>query len=142
MAKAYFNMDMNKNAITILTQACSAEPNNDLVNDLMSKIKEEERLDSLMENNPDAQKFIAFNSWLLEHGVNMDKLKLVWHSKENRVVHAKRDILKGELILEIPTKLLITGDGLNGQIDICEKMMKHPTFGIEKNRTHKLFVIN
>ena len=47
-------MDMIKDAMTFLNQASSIEPNNDLVNDLISRIKEEERLDSFMENNPDA----------------------------------------------------------------------------------------
>ena len=46
--------------------------------------------------------------WLREGGSTFDKLKIRFYSADYRGVHAARDIKKGEVILFVPKKQIIT----------------------------------
>lgn len=46
--------------------------------------------------------------WLVEGGSKFDKLKIRYYSPEYRGVHAARNIKKGEIILLVPLKQIIT----------------------------------
>jgi hypothetical protein len=46
--------------------------------------------------------------WLHDGGSIFDKLKIRFYTPDYRGVHAARDIKKGETILHVPKKLIIT----------------------------------
>jgi len=48
--------------------------------------------------------------WLKNDGAYYEKLKLRYYSQDYRGVHASRDIKKGETILLVPLKCLLTLD--------------------------------
>lgn len=47
-------------------------------------------------------------SWMKKDGAEFDKLKVRYYSPDYRGVHAARDIKKGETILFVPKKEIIT----------------------------------
>jgi hypothetical protein len=48
--------------------------------------------------------------WLKSDGADFKKLKLRYYTEDYRGVHASRDIAKGETILFVPKKNLLTLD--------------------------------
>ena len=46
--------------------------------------------------------------WLADGGSKFDKLKIRFYTEDYRGVHAARDIKKGEIILYVPKKQIIT----------------------------------
>ena len=63
---------------------------------------------NIPEDDPERMRFETFFDWMKEGGANFDKLKLRYYGPDYRGVHAARDIKKGEQILYVPKKELIT----------------------------------
>jgi len=59
-------------------------------------------------SNAERQRFEALFKWMLDDGASFDKLKMRYYSDNYRGVHASRDIPKGETILYVPLKEIIT----------------------------------
>ena len=53
-------------------------------------------------------RFDALFKWMKEEGADFTKLKLRYYAPDYRGVHAARDIKKGEIIVYVPLKEIIT----------------------------------
>jgi protein-histidine N-methyltransferase len=53
-------------------------------------------------------RFDAMFDWMKHDGASFDKLKMRYYAPDYRGVHASRDIVKGETILYVPKKEIIT----------------------------------
>ena len=85
------------------------EPENEDLKSLLSEVKEQYDADHLI--NVDAEekeRFEKLFKWMTKDGANFDKLKMRYYGPDYRGVHAARDIKKGETILYVPKKEIIT----------------------------------
>lgn len=85
----------------------------DASNNDISKLFEETKQEIEEDNNipadhPERIRFESLIKWLHDGGSTFEKLKLRFYSPEYRGVHAARDIKKGEIILHVPKKQIIT----------------------------------
>ena len=92
-----------------------------------------------LKEGPEFEKQNTFLKWFDDNGVSLNKIKLVCLGHEDRIVTAKRDISKGEVVLSIPEKLFFQSkeDDIHPTPEICKKIRNHPelekllTFDIE-----------
>jgi len=61
-------------------------------------------------DHPERQRFNKMFQWLKNSGAYFEKLKLRYYTEDYRGVHAARAIKKGETILLVPLKDLLTLD--------------------------------
>jgi len=61
-------------------------------------------------DHPERQRFNDMFEWLKNSGAYFEKLKLRYYSEDYRGVHAARAIKKGETILLVPLKEILTLD--------------------------------
>lgn len=61
-------------------------------------------------DHPERKRFNKMFDWLASDGAKFDKLKLRYYTEDYRGVHAAKDIQKGETILLVPRKNLLTLD--------------------------------
>ena len=78
---------------------------------LLSIALEELKLDaSIPLDHPERHRFNEMFDWLRNDGAKFDKLKLRYYTEDYRGVHCSRDVQKGEIILFVPKKNLLTLD--------------------------------
>lgn len=72
-------------------------------------MKEEIADENVVEkSNPERQRFEKLFDWMKVDGANYEKLKMRYYTLNYRGVHASRAIKKGETILYVPLKEIIT----------------------------------
>ena len=75
----------------------------------MVEIREQYDADHLINVEPDEKaRFDKLFNWMRTDGAQFDKLKMRYYAPDYRGVHAARDIKKGETILYVPKKEIIT----------------------------------
>ena len=74
----------------------------------------------LSKDDPERMRFQALLDWMVEDGAEFEKLKLRFYDKNYRGVHMARPCKKGETILYVPLKEIIT-------LEMC---MESPTGSI------------
>ena len=78
---------------------------------MLQEAEEQYRLDtSIPLDHPERTRFNAMFDWLKNDGAQFDKLKLRYYTEDYRGVHASRAIKKGETLLLVPLKDLLTLD--------------------------------
>lgn len=100
---------MPQKVIEELKRALEIDPENPDVTRMLEEEMEEERLDNWLDKeHPERKRFDALLNWLKEGGSMFDKMKIRYYSTDYRGVHAARNIKKGEMILLVPLKQIIT----------------------------------
>jgi protein-histidine N-methyltransferase len=61
-------------------------------------------------DHPERHRFNTMFNWMKEGGATFPKLKLRYYTEDYRGVHASTQIEKGETILYVPLKQLLTLD--------------------------------
>ena len=67
-----------------------------------------EDVDNLPDDNPEKKKFQRLMAWLNKAGAETSKVQLRFYNNNYRGLHARSDIKKGEVIICVPRKQLIT----------------------------------
>ena len=95
--------------VDTIIEGLEIEPENEALTMLFLEIKQEFEEDtSLPLEHPERQRFERLLKWLADGGSKFDKLKIRFYTEDYRGVHAARDIKKGETILYVPKKQIIT----------------------------------
>jgi len=85
------------------------EPENEDLRSLLTEVKEQYDADHLiMVDAEEKERFEKLFRWMTKDGAQFDKLKMRYYGPDYRGVHAARDIKKGETILYVPKKEIIT----------------------------------
>ena len=83
----------------------------EILEKMLQEAEEQYRLDTMLPlNHPERQRFNDMFNWLKSDGAYFEKLKLRYYTEDYRGVHAARAIKKGETILLVPLKDLLTLD--------------------------------
>lgn len=75
---------------------------------MLNTAQEELKEDSYVPVPEEKTRFEALFDWMKQDGAIFDKLKLRYYGPDYRGVHAARDVKKGETILYVPLKEIIT----------------------------------
>ena len=95
-------------AINMLQKAFELDPSNEQVKELLEFHIEEKKEDDYVPVPEEKVRFEALFSWMKKDGAEFDKLKMRYYAPDYRGVHAARDVNKGETILYVPRKEIIT----------------------------------
>lgn len=97
-----------KQAIDLLVKANEAEPENESIKELLDFAITEAKEDDYLPVPEEKVRFEAMFNWMKKDGAEFDKLKMRYYAPDYRGVHAARDVKKGETILYVPRKEIIT----------------------------------
>ena len=80
-----------------------------MLQELLAKVKQEIAEENLVpKSNAERQRFETLFDWMLQDGAQFEKLKMRYYSDNYRGCHAARAMKKGETILFVPLKEIIT----------------------------------
>lgn len=94
--------------IDVLKEAIVLDPDNVEIHKMIEFAEQELLLDKNVPVIEEKQRFDALFDWMRTDGAQFDKLKLRYYAPDYRGVHAARDIKKGETIVYVPLKEIIT----------------------------------
>ena len=97
-----------KQAIDLLVKANEADPENEPIKELLDFALAEAKEDDYLPVPEEKVRFEAMFNWMKKDGAEFDKLKMRYYAPDYRGVHAARDVKKGETILYVPRKEIIT----------------------------------
>ena len=70
--------------------------------------KEIDEDNEVSKEDPERKRFDTLFDWMRQGGSKFDKLKVRYYGPDYRGVHSSRDIKRGEVIMCVPKKQLIT----------------------------------
>ena len=117
--KAYYRqalalMGLNRvnEAKSVLDQALQIDSENELIKELNEAVMKEiaEEKEEEAKETPERKKMKEFVEWrkkFVEDGV-MDKVAIKWNSESNRVMVAKKQLKRGEVLLRAPFEKCLT----------------------------------
>ena len=94
--------------IEVLKEAITLDPENVEIQKMLEFAESELSLDKNVPVMEEKQRFDALFDWMKTDGAEFNKLKLRYYAPDYRGVHAARDIKKGETIVYVPLKEIIT----------------------------------
>ena len=94
--------------IEVLKEAIILDPENVEIQKMLEFAESELSLDKNVPVMEEKQRFDALFDWMKTDGAEFNKLKLRYYAPDYRGVHAARDIKKGETIVYVPLKEIIT----------------------------------
>ena len=94
--------------IEVLKEAITLDPENVEIQKMLEFAESELQLDKNVPVMEEKQRFDALFDWMKTDGAEFNKLKLRYYAPDYRGVHAARDIKKGETIVYVPLKEIIT----------------------------------
>lgn len=94
--------------VRVLEEAIQQDPDNQEIVKLLTGAREEMKEDNHVPVEAEKVRFETLFSWMKSDGSCFDKLKLRYYAADYRGVHAARDVKKGETILYVPLKQIIT----------------------------------
>ena len=121
-----------KEAIDLLTKANSIEPENEPIKELLDFAVAEAKEDDYLPVPEEKVRFETMFNWMKKDGAEFDKLKMRYYAPDYRGVHAAREIQKGETILYVPKKEIIT----------LEMAMESPIGAKMKAKNHRQRLIS
>ena len=121
-----------KQAIDLLVKANEADPENEPIKELLDFALAEAKEDDYLPVPEEKVRFEAMFNWMKKDGAEFDKLKMRYYAPDYRGVHAARDVQKGETILYVPRKEIIT----------LEMAMESPIGAKMKAKNHRSRLIS
>ena len=97
-----------KEAIELLEKANKLDPENEPIKELLDFSVAEAKEDDYLPVPEEKVRFESMFNWMKKDGAEFDKLKMRYYAPDYRGVHAARDVKKGETILYVPKKEIIT----------------------------------
>lgn len=99
----------DKLVISTLQEALKIDPDNQEMQTMLRVAEEEYKEDyTVPKDDPERVRFETLFKWMINDGAEFDKMKVRYYAPDYRGVHAARDIKKGETILYVPRKEIIT----------------------------------
>lgn len=101
--------DFDKNCLQTIEQGLATDKDNEDLKNLKVEVTEQYQADHKINVEPEEKaRFERLFRWMRKDGAEFDKLKMRYYAPDYRGVHAARDIKKGETILYVPKKEIIT----------------------------------
>ena len=95
--------------LEVIEKGFKTDPQNEDLKRLYVEVKEQYEQDHLINVEPSEKaRFDQLFDWMRKDGAQFDKLKMRYYGPDYRGVHAAREIKKGETILYVPKKEIIT----------------------------------
>lgn len=94
--------------IELLAKANELDPTNEQIKEMLDFHVAEEKEDNYLPVAEEKVRFDALFEWMKKDGAEFDKLKMRYYAPDYRGVHAAREVKKGETILYVPRKEIIT----------------------------------
>lgn len=99
----------DRDCLRTIEQGLEVDPSNEDLRSLLAEVKEQYDADHLIKvDTEEKERFEKLFKWMTKDGAQFDKLKMRYYGPDYRGVHAARDIKKGETILYVPKKEIIT----------------------------------
>jgi hypothetical protein len=97
-----------EHCIRVLEEAITKDPDNAEIAKMLSSAQVELKEDQHVPVPEEKARFETLFDWMKQDGSEFDKLKVRYYAPDYRGVHAAREVKKGETILYVPLKQIIT----------------------------------